>query len=103
MSAARKLDLSTPPIARTIGRRSLIVGVVASILAVVLAWRNPADFFHAYVLNYMDWLGVSLGSMAILMLRHLTKGGWGMIIRRMLGAAMRTIPLLTLLFVPILF
>jgi hypothetical protein len=103
MSAARKLDLSTPPIARTIGRRSLIVGVVASIIAVVLAWRTPADFFHAYVLNYMDWLGVSLGSMAILMLRHLTKGGWGMIIRRMLGAAMRTIPLLTLLFVPILF
>ena len=42
-------------------------------------------------------------SMAILMLRHLTKGGWGMIIRRILGAAMRTLPLLALLFIPILF
>jgi hypothetical protein len=41
--------------------------------------------------------------MAILMLRHLTKGGWGMIIRRILGAAMRTLPLLALLFIPILF
>jgi hypothetical protein len=41
--------------------------------------------------------------MAILMIRHLTGGGWGMVIRRILGAAMRTLPLLALLFVPILF
>jgi hypothetical protein len=41
--------------------------------------------------------------MAILMLRHLTKGGWGMIIRRILGAAMRCVPLMALLFVPLLF
>ncbi len=51
----------------------------------------------------MGFLGIALGSMAILMLRHLTKGGWGMVIRRQLGAAMRTIPALTLLFVPLLF
>jgi hypothetical protein len=41
--------------------------------------------------------------MAILMLRHLTKGGWGMIIRRILGAAMRTLPLMALLFIPVFF
>jgi len=41
--------------------------------------------------------------MAILMLRHLTKGGWGMIIRRISGAAMRTIPLMTALFFPLIF
>jgi hypothetical protein len=46
---------------------------------------------------------VTLGSMAVLMIRHLTGGGWGMVIRRVLGAAMRCIPLMTILFVPILF
>jgi len=40
--------------------------------------------------------------MAILMIRHLTGGGWGMVIRRVLGAAMRTLPLMALLFLPIL-
>jgi hypothetical protein len=50
----------------------------------------------------MCWLGVALGSMAILMIRHLTGGGWGLVIRRTLGAAMRTLPLLALLFIPIL-
>jgi hypothetical protein len=100
-TAAHNPDLMAPPVARTIGQRSLIVGVVASVIALLLAWKDPANFFHAYVLNFVDWLGVALGSMAILMLRHLTKGGWGMVIRRVLGAAMRTIPLLTVLFVPI--
>ena len=41
--------------------------------------------------------------MAILMIRHLTGGGWGMVIRRILGAAMRCLPLMAVLFVPILF
>jgi hypothetical protein len=100
-AAAHNPDLMAPPVARTIGRRSLIVGLAASVMVLLLAWNDPAKFFHAYVLNFMDWLGVALGSMAILMLRHLTKGGWGMVIRRILGAAMRTIPLLTLLFVPV--
>ena len=51
----------------------------------------------------MAWLGVTLGSMVILMIRHLTGGGWGTVIRRILGAAMRCVPLMTVLFVPILF
>ena len=61
---------------------------------------RPDEFYRAYLLGFMGWLGVALGSMAILMIRHLTGGGWGMVIRRMLGAAMRTLPLLTLLFIP---
>ena len=49
----------------------------------------------------MEWLGIALGSMAILMIRHLTGGGWGMVIRRILGAAMRTVPVAGVLFIPI--
>jgi len=100
-TAAHKLDLAAPPVVKTMERRSLIIGVAASLIAVVLALKNPSDFFHAYLVNVMLWLGIALGSMAILMLRHLTKGAWGMIIRRTLGAAMRTIPLVTLFFVPV--
>ena len=95
------LDLSTPPVVKTIGQRSLIIGVISAVISVLLAVKSPDDFFQAYLLGIMMWLGVTLGSMAILMLRHLTKGAWGMVIRRILGAAMRTISLVTVLFVPI--
>src|SRR5579859_5812669 len=98
---AKPLDLTAPPVVKTIAQRSLIVGVVFGIVAVILAFIRPDEFYRAYLLGFMCWLGVALGSMAILMIRHLTGGGWGMVIRRILGAAMRTVPLLAVLFVPI--
>jgi hypothetical protein len=105
MSAApaNNLDLMPPPVVKTIGRRSLIIGAVATVVAIIGAVFQPTVFVRGYLLSFMAWLGVCLGSMVILMLRHLTKGGWGMIIRRILGAAMRTLPLLALFFIPLLF
>jgi hypothetical protein len=99
---AKQLDLTAPPVVKTIAQRSLIVGVVFSIVAVILAFKNPNEFYRAYLLGFMAWLGVALGSMAIVMIRHLTGGGWGVVIRRILGAAMRTLPLLAVLFIPII-
>src|ERR1700688_3019440 len=105
MSAAAtpQLDLTAPPIVKKIAQRSLVIGGVFAVISVVLAFVRPDEFYRAYLLGFMCWLGVALGSMAILMIRHLTGGGWGTIIRRILGAAMRTLPLLALLFVPITF
>src|SRR6516225_5923709 len=101
MSAAPKhLDFSAPPIVKTIGQRALIVGAVFGLGA--LALTRPEEFYRGYLLGYMDWLGVALGSMAIVMIRHLTGGGWGTVIRRILGAAMRTLPVLAILFIPII-
>ncbi|MBZ5678497.1 MAG: hypothetical protein LAO24_00165 [Acidobacteriia bacterium] len=104
-ATANHLDLTAPPVVKKISQRSLVVGVIFSVAAVagIFAFPNGRDqFYRAYLLGFMAWLGVALGSMAILMIRHLTGGGWGMVIRRILGAAMRTLPLLALLFVPII-
>lgn len=95
------LDLATPPVIKTIGRRSLVIGVVASVIAIGLGFTNSQVFFRGYLLSFMDWLGICLGSMAILMIRHMTGGGWGMVIRRVLGASMRTLPLMAVLFIPL--
>jgi len=96
------LDLTAPPIVRKISQRSLIIGLVFALISAALAFLRPDEFYRAYLLGFMCWLGVSLGSMAIVMIRHLTGGGWGTVIRRILGAAMRTLPLLAILFIPIL-
>jgi hypothetical protein len=104
MSAAHAnhLDLTPPPVVRELARWSLIIGVVFGIVALVLAFTRPDEFYRGYLIAFMDWLGVALGSMAIIMIRHLTGGGWGVVIRRLQGAAMRTLPLLAVLFIPIL-
>jgi hypothetical protein len=104
MTAApgKQIDFTAPPVVKTIGHRALIVGVVFGIGALALAVLRPDEFYRGYLLGYMDWLGVALGSMAIVMIRHLTGGGWGTVIRRVLGAAMRTLPVLAILFIPII-
>ena len=98
-----KFDLMAPPVVKTIQQRSMIVGLIFGVIAAVGAWLQPDQFFRAYLMAFMAWLGVTLGSMAILMLRHLTKGAWGMVIRRILGAAMRCVPLMAAFFIPLLF
>jgi hypothetical protein len=104
MSAATTphLDLSPPEIVKKISQRSLVIGAVFAVISIALALKTPDEFYRAYLLGFMCWLGVALGSMAILMIRHLTGGGWGTVIRRILGAAMRTLPLLAILFVPVI-
>src|ERR1700680_3935983 len=104
-ASAHNLDLMAPPVVKTIQQRSLLVGLIFGVIAVAGAWiwKQPEEFFRAFFLPLLAWLGVTLGSMAILMLRHLTKGAWGMVIRRILGAAMRCVPLMAALFVPLLF
>ena len=100
------IDLSPPPVVRAMSRRSLVVGIVFGVIAIAGAFVFPNGgerFYRAYLLGFMCWLGLALGSMSILMIRHLTGGGWGTVIRRILGAAMRTLPLLALLFIPVLF
>jgi hypothetical protein len=96
------LNLQMPSQARNIQRRSLLVGVVFAVISVILAFVQTDKFFHAYLAAYMLWLGASLGCMAFLMIQHLTGGAWGIVIRRPLEAGMRTLPLMIVLFLPII-
>ena len=75
------------------------LGVAASLVGFAL---QPTQFFHSYLVAWLFWLGIAVGSLAIVMLHHLTRGGWGLMVRRSLEAATRTLPALAILFVPIL-
>jgi hypothetical protein len=91
-----------PEIARW-QQRALIVGAVFTLLFAVGAILDHRQFFHSYLVAYLFWTGIALGSLAILLLQHLTGGAWGLVIRRVLEAATRTIPLMAILFIPIIF
>ena len=81
----------------------MIAGVLGVVLAVrrLLACRALDRFFQAYLVAYTFWMGVVLGSMALLMVQHLSGGVWGIVLRRPFEAAVRTIPFMAVLFVPI--
>jgi len=91
------------PVLDRIQQRSRLVSSVALILCIGWAFRNPDQFFRSYFLAWIFWMEVALGSIALLMLQHLTGGQWGLVIRRILEAATRTIPLMAVLMIPVLF
>jgi hypothetical protein len=97
-----KSDLMAPPVAQTMQQRSLVIGVIAAIASIAGAFLAPGSFYSAYLTGFMFWLGLSLGCMAILMLYHLVGGAWGTVIRRILESGMMTLPLMFILFLPIL-
>ena len=80
----------------------LVVGGIALLMALFGYMKSPADFYHSYIFSYMLILGLTVGSLGLLMLQHLTGGIWGMVIRRPLEAASRNLVLVGILFIPIL-
>ncbi len=95
-------DLMAPPVAEAIQTRSIFIGLVGALAAVAGAFLAPESFYSAYLEGYMFWLGLSLGCMAILMLHHLVGGAWSIVIRRILESGMMTLPMMFILFIPIL-
>jgi hypothetical protein len=94
----------TPPVADIDTRRTkaLIVGVVALAVCGLGFVFDRDHFFRSWLIAFLLFLGISLGSMALMMIQHLSGGTWG-VFRRVFEASSRTIPFLALLFIPVLF
>src|SRR5215470_4862372 len=97
----RTAEQEIPELA-TYQQRFLLAGAVGGVLSIIGYFLNPGQFFHSYLMAYMFVLGLTLGSLALGMVHQLSGGAWGVVIRRQMGAASRVLPILTVLFLPII-
>lgn len=95
------LDLTPPAEIGGLKRKAWIAAAIGLIASGVGLMLEPTQFYRSWLVAWLFWLGVALGCFALGLLHQLTRGEWGLMIRRLLGAATRTLPLLLLLFVPI--
>ena len=84
-------------------KAALAIGLAGLAASFVAAAREPSAFYPAYLFSYVFWIGLTLGSMAVLMVHYQVGGSWGVVTRRILEAGMLTLPLMVVLFVPLLF
>lgn len=82
--------------------RALSLGLVASLAALAGLFIAPAQFFHSYLFAWLFWSGLAFGALVIVMLHSLTGGQWGAALRPLSLAAFMTLPLVALLFLPVL-
>lgn len=74
------------------------------ILAVGLIFPEHRETaLRAWLLGFMFSCSLGIGGLGILMLQYLTGGAWGVVIRRVVEACSRTVPVLFVLFIPIAF
>lgn len=92
-----------PPALERAGRTALGVGVAGLLACGAGLFLDPDQFFRSWLWAWTFWVGIAAGCVALLMLQHLTGGRWGLVLRRLMEAGGRTLPLLALLFVPLLF
>jgi hypothetical protein len=94
-------DLPSDHVLHRVQGWALVVAGIGVLGCVIGVFAARPQFFHAYLISYLFFLGLALGSMAILMIQYITGGAWGAVIRRLLESATRTLPLMAVLFIPI--
>jgi len=98
-------DYTAPESIGRLEQRALgaaVVGILACGIGYFIYRDKFADqFFQSYLVAFMFVLGLSLGSLGLLMLQHLTSGHWGVMTRRPFEAATRVLPVVAVLFLPI--
>lgn len=82
-------------------RVALAIGIAGSIASAFAAWDLPQRFFPSWLFAWLFALGIGLGAMVMVMVHEVTGGVWGFAIRRPLEAALRTMPLILLLALPL--
>jgi hypothetical protein len=96
--------VSAPSVAEALARVQRVAFTLAGVGGVLLALGFVLDrqrFLEAWLAAFLFVLGPALGALAFVFLHNMTGGAWGFAIRRLLEAALRTLPALAFLFVPI--
>jgi hypothetical protein len=101
---ALPVSLDAPDVLLAWRRRALAVAAVFALLTLLFAFTDEGrnHIVRAYLMGYMTAFNFAGGALVLLMLQYVTGGKWGLLLRRPLEAMTRTLPLVALLFVPIL-
>lgn len=89
--------------AAVVGLGVFAVAGFANLSAADAAHADDAkkQFFLSYLAGWVYWLSLPVGGMALLMIHYLAKTSWGILLKRPIEAATRTIFLMAVLAVPI--
>jgi hypothetical protein len=89
-------ELGAPPFVDGWRRRALTVGLVAAVIAALLAFADGSidHVLRAWLLGMVLTFGFAVGGLAMLMLQYASGGKWGLLLRRPLEAMSRTLPLI---------
>jgi len=85
-------------------RNTAMLFGIAGLLLAAIGWViSPAQFYRSYLWAFLFWFGIAMGCLPLLMLYHMVGGAWGFTVRRIVESGTRTLPILAIFFLPIIF
>lgn len=79
------------------------IALALCLLGALLTHDGLTQFLRSYLVGLVFITGLAIGAVGVLAMQYLTGGMWGAAIRKSLEAASRTLPLIGLAFIPLLF
>jgi|YNPMSStandDraft_2_1061718.scaffolds.fasta_scaffold07862_3 hypothetical protein len=83
------------------GTVALGVGVAGVVASVAGLFIDHKTFFFAYLVAFMFWMAIALGGLFFTMVHHLVGAEWSIVLRRIPETLASAIPMMAILFIPI--
>src|SRR5688572_26866068 len=84
-----------------------ILGLIAGLTCITFwatAYQADAErAMYGYLFAFVSVLSIALGCLFFVIIQHLTRAGWSVVVRRVAEFGAATMPLLAVLFLPIAF
>ncbi len=84
-----------------------LIGVACAVLGAaacaILGPANPRQFYFSWLVSFLFFLSLALGGLYFVLIQYATQGGWGIVVRRIGETIFATLPVMAILFVPLLF
>ncbi|MCR4413343.1 MAG: quinol:cytochrome C oxidoreductase [Thermoguttaceae bacterium] len=100
-----EVRITLGPAGPRLARRLAIAGAVAlgaGLVFGLLAGDGLRRFFHSWLVSYCFVLSLSLGAMFLVAMLHVTRAGWGVVVRRIAEILGGNVAVLAVLFAPVL-
>jgi hypothetical protein len=83
-------------------RTAMFIGA-AVVLGILVAWAviDPGAAAVGWLVGFVFWAQILIGSLSLAMIHRLTSGSWGVLVAPVIGSAAAAVPLLFLLAVPL--
>ena len=83
-----------------IGAAAAAIGIV---ICAVLGMGNPKQFFFSWMVAFLYFQTLVLGALFFVLIQYAAQGGWGVVLRRIGETVFAVVPVMALMFVPLLF
>ena len=80
-----------------------VLAVLGAVTCAILAPGNPKQFYFSWLVAFLFFMSLALGGLFFVLIQYASQGGWGIVLRRIGETVFVTIPVMAVLFVPVLF